>query len=225
MSKKIIFGSALIAILFLYLNSCTGNNPADNLGFNDDLQSLTDLKPVPGTDNISIRVNRGENVGSDSWFVFDVRGVEVNEYVVNGSTEGWCVEWNKPIRANNTVHENINAFSTLNNKKWSELNYFLNIRESLKEDDPELTFRDIQVVMWSLIGIPKFDLDNLADSELPARLFTENGEPRFSREKVKEIMAVIKQNSDDFIPATGQLFAVVLETASDQQNVMIPVVR
>jgi len=77
-------------------------------------------------------------------------------------------------------------------------NYFLNLKDELKAVDPELTFRGIQAVMWSLIGIPEFNLDQLADSDLPQRLLDENGLAAFNRIKVKEMVQLVNENSASF---------------------------
>jgi hypothetical protein len=215
---------AAAVITILYFSSCS-DNTSDSLQFNEELQVFTDLEPVEGTNDLIVNLKRGQDVGVDSWFVFNFRNIEPDAILQNGEMKGWCVEWNKPIRANNTDHTDINALSTLNNEKWKDLNYFLNIKDELQEADPELTFRDIQAVIWSLIGIPEFNLDELADADLPTRLLDSNGIAAFSREKVKEIVASVKEGSSDFVVEEGNLFAILLETGDDKQNLMAPVIR
>jgi len=218
-NKAVIFLS-----LILYLAACS-DITNDSLQFNEELQVFTDLEPVPGTSDLVLNLKRGQDVGVDSWFVFNFRDIEEGAILPNGEMKGWCVEWNKPIQANNTDHTDINALSTLNNEKWKDLNYFLNIMDELKEEDSELTFRDMQAVIWSLIGIPEFNLDELADADLPTRLLDANGFAAFSREKVKEIVGSVKENSSGFTIEEGDRYAILLETGVDKQNLMAPVVR
>jgi len=222
-NKSILILSTITAVV-LYSVACSSNT-TDNLQFDEELQAFTGLEPVEGTDNVVVNLTRGENVGVDSWFVFDFRNIESETILSNGETKGWCVEWNKPIEANNTDHTNINALSTLNNEKWEDLNFFLNIMDEFQDEDPELTFRDIQAVIWSLIGIPEFNLDELKDSELPNRLLDANGIPAFSREKVKEMVNFAQENSSSFTIEEGDFFAILLETGADKQNLMTPVAR
>jgi len=218
-NKAVIFLS-----LILYLAACS-DITNDSLQFNEELQVFTDLEPVPGTSDLVLNLKRGQDVGVDSWFVFNFRDIEEGAILPNGEMKGWCVEWNKPIQANNTDHTNINALSTLNNEKWKDLNYFLNIMDELQEADSELTFRDMQAVIWSLIGIPEFNLDELSDADLPTRLLDANGIAAFSREKVNEIVGSVKENSSGFTIEEGDRYAILLETGDDKQNLMAPVVR
>lgn len=225
MRTKIMLSLSVLILLTFYVIGCDSDSINNDRGFNDDLQTLTDLEPVPGTENITLLLNKGTTLDIDSWFVFDISNVEPNQIISNGQTQGWCVEWDKPIDSNNTVHTDINVFSTLENEKWIDLNYFLNIKDDLQNEDPELTFRELQAVMWSLVGIPEFDLDQLSDSELPTRLLDENGVADFSREKAKEIIELVKENSSSFTVNEGDYFAVVFETGPDKQNIMMPVTK
>lgn len=224
MRNRILMFLSTVTTMIFYLVACS-DNTTDNLQFDEELQVFTDLEPVEGTSNLVVNLKRGENVGIDSWFVFNFRNIEEDAILPNGEMKGWCVEWNKPIQANNTDHTDINALSTLNNEKWKDLNYFLNIKDELQEADPELTFRDIQAVIWSLIGIPEFNLDELSDADLPARLLDANGIAAFSREKVNVIVDSVKQNSPAFTVEEGDRYAILLETGGDKQNLMAPVVR
>ncbi len=224
MRKKALLFLSTITTMIVYLVACS-DNTTGSLEFNEELQVFTDLEPVEGTSNLIVNLRRGENVGIDSWFVFNFRNIEEDAILPNGEMKGWCVEWNKPIQANNTDHTNINALSTLNNEKWKDLNYFLNIMDELQEADSELTFRDMQAVIWSLIGIPEFNLDELSDADLPTRLLDANGIAAFSREKVNEIVGSVKENSSGFTIEEGDRYAILLETGDDKQNLMAPVVR
>jgi len=108
--------------LFIILVNCSSSS-IDNLSFDDKLQLFTELQPVEGTENLIVNLKKGTDVNIDSWFVFELRNIDDVSVLSNGSKEGWCVEWNKPIRSDNTYHTDIKAFSTLNNEKWNGLNY------------------------------------------------------------------------------------------------------
>ena len=210
-----------LLVLILSINSCSIDGLSDN-GFDEELKTLTDLEPLSELDDISMIVSKGTSSDTDTWFVFDILNAPENSVVQNGISDGWCVEWDKAIESNNTRHDNLKLFSTLDNEKWNKMNYLLNLLDQLREEDPELTFREFQATMWSLIGIPEFDLDELEDSELPSRLRS-NGTASFSREKVKQILAKVNTNGSAFEVNSGDTYAIVVESGADKQNVMIPV--
>jgi len=204
------------AILFV---ACDNNTSSS---FEESVDVFVNLERIDGASNMTAVINRGENVGRDSWFELDLRNIENHSILPNGVVEGWCVEFNKPINSSNATHVGLTAFSTFGQEKWKPLNYFLNIKDQLQENDPELDFRDIQTVIWSLLEAPKFDINEMSNDELPARLRNSNGTPAFDKDKVNEIVTLVKEKSPAFKYKLGKKYAVLMETDKDDQNTMTP---
>lgn len=91
--------------------------------------------------------------------------------------------------------------------------------DDLKQADPELTYREIQAVVWSLRGLPEFNLNAISDEDLPSRLQSD-GQANFSREKVNSILEIVDDGYEDFEFTEGTRFAVIAETPADVQTVI-----
>lgn len=218
MQLKHLTGVLLFLLGIGLFSACNNNLSNDDL--EESFELITGLEEIPEANNITATINRGQNVGTDSWFQIDLKNIGSNGKIANGLVEGWCLEWRKPLRANNDVHNGIKAYSTLNNDKWKPLNYFFSIKNDLMREDKSLTASDIQAVVWTIAGdmdiAPKFDVTRLSNSELPSRLIT-NGEPNFSKEKVTSIISRVRQeyNSVPFDGFNGN----VLVTSDDEQDI------
>jgi len=151
-----------------------------------------------------------------------VDNVKSNPFLAAGQNEAWCLEWKKDLRSSGDLHKDVKWFSSEKNDKWKPLNYFFSIRKQLQKDDPDLTFREIQAVVWVLAGemgiAPEFNVLSLPVDQLPARLRS-NGEVNFSREKVSAIATtVLRKAPDASVPFSG----VIAQTAEDQQDIFVP---
>lgn len=199
----------------LAFSSCK-NLTNDSGNITESLDPVENVTPLEGAENSSIVVNKG----ADSYFIIEFSDLEQNEVIQNGFTgEGWCIDWQKPIDSNNGTYNNIQLFSTFNVEKWNPLNFLFNIMDDLKQADPDLTYREFQAVVWSLRGFPEFNLEAIADKDLPSRLQTD-GEANFSREKVNTILQIVEAGYEDFDFTEGTRFAVIAETPSDVQTVI-----
>lgn len=209
--------STLLSYLFIIIvfSSCiSSTNSEDDIS--DSLDPIEDVTPISGAENSVISVNEG----SDSYFVLQFGQIQSNDVIENNyNGEGWCIDWQMPIDTDNSVYKNIQLYSTFNVEKWYPLNYFFNIVDDLKDADPELSFREFQVVVWSLRGFPEFNLDAIADDELPSRMRTD-GELNFSRDKVETILEIVEAGYEDFEFTEGTRFAVIAETPADVQTVI-----
>lgn len=211
----------LIVFGFLYIASCDNslNNAPD---LEDSLELFAGLDQIPEAENTSVLINRGTDPQNDGYFRVEIGNVLPNQFIKNVETEAWCLEWKKPLRSNNDLHTGVKIFATGNNDKWKPLNYLFSLRHKLQADDPELTYREIQAVVWSLAGYmeiaPEFNLDKLSDGELPSRLRT-NGRANFSREKVKAITQKVLSEYKTFTSNVGGL---ALMNSSDEQDIFIP---
>ncbi|MEX0647927.1 MAG: hypothetical protein WEA56_08015 [Balneolaceae bacterium] len=212
-----------ILSLFLHVASCTP--PAGDEGENDENDNYDlfyELKELEGSAGTILSINQGVTVGRNSWFEFEISNFQENKIITPGVHEGWCIEWTKQIAQQGDIHENVRMFSTYGKDRWKPLNYFLNIKDDLLLQDPDLTFREFQVVIWLVVHGPDFDLNKLSTNQLPARL-RDNGEPIFDAEKAKNIAAKVKSEASSFIYSSGKTFAVLMDTGSDKQDVVVPV--
>ena len=200
----------------LYLGACQNNV---NTTLEDSIAPYMELQSIEEASNTTVTVNRGDSRGLDSYFAFELNNIKKNSLISTGLKEGWCLEWDKPIRQNNDVHTEVQMFNTHGSKTWKPANYLMNIKSELQSEDPDLTYREIQVALWSLIETPKFDLDEvLSNDRMPQRLMR-NGEPNFSVEKVKEIVNRVRSEVSDFEYKPGTPVIAFMKNDDDQQNV------
>lgn len=217
MSKIRITGVFIfLVITSLYVLSCQDNI---NTSLEESVAPYMELQAIDEASNSTITVNRGESQNLDSYFAFDLNNIQDNGIIANGLTEGWCLEWNKPIRQNNDTHSGVEMYNTFDSDTWKPANYLMKIRKELKAADSDLTYREIQVALWSLIESPRFDLDEvLREGNMPSRMM-KNGQPNFSVDKVKQIVNRVRNNVSEFEYKPGTPVIVFSKTDDDQQNV------
>jgi hypothetical protein len=209
----------ILLILFvstvLLLSSCK-NLTGDSGNISESLDPVENVVPLEGAESSTIVVNKG----TDSYFRLEFSGLNSNDVIQNGFTgEGWCIDWQKPIESNNGTYSDIQLYSTFNVEKWNPLNFLFNIMGELKQADPDITYREFQAVVWSLRGLPEFNLEAVLDKDLPSRL-REGDEANFSREKVATILEIIEAGYRDFEFTEGTRYAVIAETPFDVQSVI-----
>lgn len=212
--KVTVSGLAFVLGSFTLFIACE-----ETVGSGEEMYDLYQgLERVEGT--TSITINQGEAVGRDAWFEFEINSVENDTIIAPGTYDGWCIEWTKPIAQQGDLHENLQIYSTFGEDRWKPLNHFLNIKDHLKKEDPELSFREFQAIIWAVTEGPEFDLDKLTDDEIPSRLM-KDGEPRFNKEKVQEIASYIKADAPSFEYSPNTTYALFLKTGDSEQDVMI----
>jgi surface protein len=218
LNKYIIIPAIFIAVIML-ATSCTDSTGPD---FEDSLELYAGLETIPEASNSVVTINQGSDERTDGYFTISVDKVKANPFIKPGQHEAWCLEWNKNLRSSGDIHADVKWFNSGSNDKWKPLNYFFSIRKQLQEDDPSLTYRDIQAVVWVLAGemgiAPKFDVMSLPVNQLPNRLVS-NGKVNFSREKVAEIASSVMQQAPDAqVPFAG----TVAQTAEGEQDIYVP---
>jgi len=214
MDKKLLLGfGLLLSAVLIMATSCKNLTTESNL--DDSLDPVEEVTRINGANNATITVNKAQS----TYFNINFSGIEPNGIIENGTGEGWCIDWQKPIDSDGGVYTNIPLYSTYNVKNWKPINYLFNIMGQLKQDDPEITYREVQVAIWSMRGNPVFDLNTMEVTDLPSRMHS-NGEPTFSREKVDYIMSVVEAGYRDFVPSEGSRFVVIAETPADVQTVI-----
>lgn len=210
---KRTIGLALFLSAFLYLVSC--DNVADSGDLSDSLNPIAEVKPVSGGENTTVIVNRAQV----AYFAVEFRDIGANDVIGNSIFEGWCIDWQKPVNSDNGVYEGIPLYSTFGVEQWMPLNYFLNIKDDLASEDPSLTHREFQVVIWELRGFPEFNMNQIDVSEFPSRMVTD-GELNFDTQKVRDIVELVNAGYEDFDFAEGTKFAVIAEMPVDVQTLI-----
>lgn len=213
---NILMLMCLLLTCAFYMSACQDSvNPS----LEESVAPYLELEAIDGASNTNITVNRGDAHGLDSYFAFDLSNIETNGLIREGVIEGWCLEWNKPIRQNNDVHQGVELYNTFGSDTWKAPNYLMNIKKELKDNDPDLTYKEIQVALWSLIDEPAFNIDKvLQDGRMPSRMMT-NGQPNFDVDKTKEIVNRVRNEVKGFDYKPGGPVIVFSRTEDDQQNV------
>lgn len=207
----ISFVSLLLVVLIF---SCDDSITSDE-ELEETFNPVEKVIPVSGAGQSTIVVNRSDQ----TYFNIEFLDISENSVIANGVGEGWCIDWQKAIDSNNGRYEDISLYSTFQVEKWKPTNYLLNIKEELHANDPDLTYREIQVAIWAMQGLPEFDLDEVSMDDIPPRMMT-NGEPNFSFDKVRAILQRVNDEYRNFEFVEGTKFAVIAETPSDVQTVI-----
>ena len=216
MRRAIKYPVYIFAFTILFFsNSCEYVSQNDN-ELSESLEPVEEVSLISGGENATITVNKG---GDQAYFSIDFDNIGPNDVIQNGTGEGWCIDWRKSIDSNGGSYNGIELYSTYLVEEWKPINYLLNIKADLRANDPDLTWRELQVVIWTLRANPEFNLDEVATEDLSSRLLTSDGQPNFSYEKVQEILDIVDAGHKDFNFTPDSKFAVVAATPSDVQTV------
>jgi hypothetical protein len=207
--------ATFIVLMMALLMSCSNNVNTD---IEQTLSPYLELDAIEEASNTTLTIQRGTAAGLDSYFAFDVSNVKTNGIISEGMVEGWCLEWDKPIAQNNDRHDGVEAYSTFGSDNWKPANYLMSIREKLKREDPSLTYKEIQIALWSLIDVPQFNVDEvLAAGRMPSRMMT-NGQPNFSVSKVKDIVNQVRSNVNEYSYTETTPYLIFARTDDGSQN-------
>lgn len=207
----------LPVITVLFLISCS--EIIDSSELDDSLEDVEEVTLIAGADNITITVNKGD----ESYFSLGIEDMSGEIESMAFTLLGWCIDWQTPIDSNGGIYSGVKAYSTLGVKSWNRINYILNNTAEIRESFPGISFREIQLVIWSLRGNPEFNLDDVELGDLPPE-FHENGNPLFDENLVRDILNFIEENHTAWSYSEGDFYAVILETPADVQT-LITVVR
>ena len=187
-------------------------------GLEESLAPYIELESITQGPNSSIVVNRGSATGADSYFTFNVKSETRSGLIREGVKEAWCLEWNKPIAQNGDLHDGVEFYSTFGSETWKPANYLLNIKDKLKKEDPKLTYKEIQVALWSVIDNPSFNLEEVLKSgDMPARLMRD-GNPDFDVAKVRSIVDRVRNNYTNYNYKPSVPFIAYARTENSSQN-------
>jgi len=214
-----------IVVASLLLISCdslvNGNKDSDEPDLKGSLDPIEEVTLIEGAEDATLTVNI--NKDKRTYFSIGLDNIESNGIIGNSVFDAWCIDVYKSIDSNNGSYQNIELYSTYLVEKWKPVNYLLNIHQGLQNQDPELTWLEIQLAIWSLRKYPDFDLDSMTLEELPGQ-FRKDGEPTFNIEKVREILDIVEGNYRDFdYEKKTTKFAVAAKMPVDVQTVIMTV--
>ncbi|PKD43289.1 hypothetical protein CWD77_11785 [Rhodohalobacter barkolensis] len=182
----------IIASLFLIFATVMTFSACDVIsekGLDESLDKVPNVTAIKGAENASITVNKGSN----SFFSIDIDNVEWNTLISNGEREAYCIAWKDPISSDNSIYDGIGVYSTAGDKQFADVNRLFTMKNALQKADPEITWREIQVAVWSLVPFQEFDM-NMPVDELPSRVRS-NGEVNFDKDKVQFILDAVQNRS------------------------------
>jgi hypothetical protein len=196
----------LITGMVLGLSSC---EQSSQVNLSDSFKYIQSATPIQGAQNTTMSLEA--EVNPNSFF---------NVTLEDGSIrEGWCVEWNDEYVKGK--QQGVKLYSTKGHEEWKALNYFMSVKDQLRMDDPSLTYREIQVIIWSLIDNPAFDVDNISEyKNMPSSIYS-NGQTHFDVQKVKRIVTDIRNHVRTSPSKVLSDYKGVILIANDGQTIMI----
>lgn len=210
-----------IIATFLLVTACDNkitDNDTKTPDLSESLDPIEEVYLIEGGENAALLVNKHRD--EQAYFSIEFSNIESNEFISNGLKDAWCIDIRKPIDSNNGKYENIKLYSTHLVEKWMPLNFLLNVQNQLRSQDPNISWLEVQLAIWSLRGYPEFDLDEVDINDLPGQ-FRSEGEPTFNYDKVNEILEFVDANYRDFdFTKSGLKFAVIAEMPVDVQTVI-----
>lgn len=195
----------LTILLLLSVSSCDHfTESGSGSGIEETVTFLESTEPIAGAQNVTMDLNDGHSEGV--YFLMELSNIDHNAFITNGTKKGWCIEWD--ISAIRDVQNNVKLHSTRNKAYWRNLNFFLNNLEQFKQQHPELGWKEIQAVVWSIVEYKPFDIDEVPEySNFPSNFYN-NGEYQFNAELAKEVIQDINNNAKEL---DGDTFAIVIE--------------
>ncbi|HSH53242.1 MAG TPA: hypothetical protein VK982_16065 [Bacteroidales bacterium] len=204
----------LLMSIFLFAAACQDSTTGGGSDLTESLEPVEEVSAVEGGESATVMVNKD----SKAFFSVEFSEIGANDIIQNGTIEAWCIDWDTYINSDGGIYRDIPLYSTYNVEKWMPVNYLLNIQEALQANDPEITYLEIQLAIWSLRKNPEFDLDEVAIGDLPGR-FEKDGQPTFNYEKVGEVLDEVEEGYRAFdFSAVGTKFAVIAKTPPDVQT-------
>lgn len=191
----------LITSVFL-IQSCKDTTSSELDTFDDFVSSI---EPIVEADNVTMDLENDQS--QDSKFLVTYSGIESNPIISNGQKKAWCVEWD--VSAAYEVQNNIKLYTTEGTDYWKEINYLLSQEEQLREENPNLGWREMQVAIWSLVKYKDFEIDKIPEYQNLVRYY-KDGEYLFDVALAK---AIIDQVETEATASGNQKYAIIAENA------------
>lgn len=189
-----------ILFTFLFIQSC---DISTTLDIENSLEFIESTVPIPAAQDVTMNIRDGESEGVH--FLISLTSIDENNQINNGEKEAWCIEWDVPL-VRETQHQ-VKLHSTQNKAYWNKMNYLLNEMDNFKEEFQELTWKEIQIVIWEIADYKEFDIDKIPEYPNLGRYY-EDGEYKFDVDLTKEIIRRVRNNSDN-VP--GEKYGIIVE--------------
>ncbi len=190
-----------LALAMLFTASCDVNN-STSLSFGERSDLVPNLDPIGGADNVTVRVNKNNNV---SYFDVNLSLIASGADIENGQYYGWCANWNAPIDMNRD-YDGITLYSSHNDKNWNKMNYFLNMREHYSATIEGAGYKEMQSVVWALIEFNEFDIE------------TDHVLDDVNKEAFHAMLSDVRENGDSFEHADATVSAVLADMSSHETD-------
>ena len=143
--------------MFIFVSCDTDENPVGSL--EEAVERIPDLQLIDGADNATVNV-RSDRERSN--YRFSVRSVTSNSIIANSVFYAWCVEMEKPISKNQDL-TGTKLYTTDKDPVFNKLAYIINNRGMLEQQNPGLSWKDIQVAFWVILETENMKLEKIAD--------------------------------------------------------------
>jgi len=214
MYKKHTYFTILTLLVMVLIVSCD-SDMSIGTGEISNMNPQPELSVVRGGESASIALERSDN----AYYSLKLSNTGSNSHLSTGTRNGWLLTSNNNFEEEATL-EDVALFSTYNEEYWKPVNYLLNERQKLKAADDELTYRDFQAAIWSLISYSGFDLESVQLNQLPSGM-KNNGTIGYDKEKVKKLVAKAKSGANSFQYTSGSSYAIIAKSERDSEFVMI----
>jgi probable HAF family extracellular repeat protein len=209
------FKYQLLALAALFIFASCG----DDQGFNVIDPGLTDnnieLSLLDGGDNATLDIMKGEN----SYLDLAVRNTGSNSHISTGIKQGWALQWESSVN-NDTTYESVTLYSTYDEDYWKPLNYLLNNREEIVENNPGIGYREMQAAVWMLLDFTEFSPESSNATDLPGDMQA-NGQYNFDLDRVQQIVDMAISGGNSFQYAPSSTYAVMAVASSGSEIAII----
>ncbi|WP_158607379.1 DUF3466 family protein [Rhodohalobacter sp. SW132] len=214
MYRKNTFYTILALLVMVTIASCE-NDMSINSGEMNGENLQPELSMVNGGENASITLNRSDN----AYYILNVNSTGHNAHLSTGTRNGWLHSITNDFEDEVTL-ENVALFTTYNEEYWKPVNYLLNERQKMKASDTELTYRDFQAAIWSLIGHSGFNIDDASPDQLPEGM-KENGAAGYDTERVKNLVQKAESGANSFHYSSDTHYAIIATSENEGDFVLI----
>lgn len=192
-----------LSIIFslLFIQSCEDYS---NAGIEESVEFIESTVPIEEAQNVTMDLSSGVN--NFALHRIELSNIKPNSVISNGVKKSWCIEWD--VSSIQGIQHGVKLHSTEGKAYWSKLNYLLNQIDSLKESYPQLTYKEIQVVIWSIVDYKPFEIDEIPNYQNFPGNFCKDGEYLFDVSLAKEILQLVNSRSEN---SASEHFAIVIE--------------
>jgi len=193
---------SIIALFFiLFISSC---EQYSNSGIEESVAFIESTTPIAEAQNVTMDLRSGVN--SFALHLIELSNIGPNSIIKNGVKKSWCIEWD--VNSINGIQQNVKLHSTEGQAYWNKLNYLLNRIDIYKQAYPELSYKEIQIAIWSVVDNKPFSIDDIPEYQNFPSTFYKDEEFQFNVSTAREIIEDIRSSADN---GTFDKFAIVVE--------------